>query len=104
MNYAAMNAKAVEQLAKFGFLITVTRDGASIGKAYAVVNPLEQKEADTGTSLVTVSEVELVAATKAKFDPQPGDVITSKRGNWRITSVEPIEPGLVNVAWKLRAA
>jgi hypothetical protein len=102
MNYQAINTKVTALITSLGFPITVTRSGAVVGKGNGVITPSSKKAEQGATSPSPMSVVSktMYATATSKFDPQVGDLVVSKQGQWQIVSVEDYKPSTVTIAFK----
>ena len=103
MDYAALNAKATALIKSLGFPITVSRNGVTVGKGNAVVTPSKAKKEQGATpaSLLQIADKTMYVIATSKFDPQVGDLVVAKHGQWSIVSVEDYKPATVTIAFKL---
>lgn len=103
MDYLALTAKATGLITKLGFPISVTRNGSVVGKGNGVVTPskADKQEGVTSASLLQIANKTIYFTANQKFEPQVGDLLVSKIGQWSVTSVEDYKPATVTIAWKL---
>lgn len=105
MDYAALGTGMKTLIRSLGVPVTITRDGATVLKDYAVY--LSAVEANDTTSplsnIAIVTTVKAVAYIGGKFSkpPQPGDTVTSKGRSYIVATCETYQPGAVMVGFKL---
>lgn len=96
-----MQSLSTRLLEKFGSKVAVTREGVAIGSAWGVFVTEHSSLHGADPMVQTIVQDRRMKLSYMKIAPEPGDLLTADKGEWKIKSVDRIRPNDLTISYEV---